>query len=282
MFTKYFLSLTTCFALFITIAEAQIQMPQASPPSKTTQLVGLTQISLEYSRPSVRDRKIFGTLVPYGEVWRTGANSATTFEFSTDVSIEGRSLPAGKYALYSIPGSSTWTLIFYRNTSLWGAIGYDPKDDVFRIQVPRRKLKSSVETFEIGFNNITDTGTTIRLQWEKSEVSFRIETEVDAIVMKQIEDQVINKTPSNPGVYFQAATYYFNTGKDLSKALEWVTKSVEADPKYWTIHLKAKIEQKLGLNDAAIKSAQTSMEMARKENNPDYIRLNEQLIKSIK
>jgi hypothetical protein len=282
MFTRYFLSLATCFALLITIAEAQIQMPQASPPSKTTQLIGLTQISLEYSRPSVRDRKIFGMLVPYGVVWRTGANSATTFEFSTDVSIEGRSLPAGKYALYSIPGSSSWTLIFHRNTSLWGAIGYDPKDDVFRIQVPRRKLKSSVETFEIGFNSITDTGTTVRLQWEKSEVSFRIETEVDAIVMKQIEDQVINKTPSNPGIYFQAATYYFNTGKDVSKALEWVTKSVDADPKYWTIHLKAKIEQKLGLNDAAVKSAQTSMDMARKENNPDYIRLNEQLIKSIK
>ncbi|MCC5936658.1 MAG: DUF2911 domain-containing protein [Lunatimonas sp.] len=282
MNTKYFILLAAAFIMTAFGANAQIQMPQASPPAKVSQLVGLTQISLEYSRPSVRGRKIFGELVPYGEVWRTGANAATTFEFSTDVTIEGKPLPAGKYALYSIPGKSTWTLIFYKNTSLWGAIGYDSKDDVFRVQVPALKSKKSVETFQVEFGDITDSGSTVSLRWEKSGAAFRIETEVDPIVMKQIEEQVINNTPSNPGVYFQAATYYFNTNKDLQKALEWVTKSVEADPKYWTIHLKAKIEQKLGLNEAALKSAQTSMDMARKENNPDYVGLNERLIKSIK
>ncbi|WP_209332595.1 DUF2911 domain-containing protein [Lunatimonas salinarum] len=282
MKTKYFILLAVAFMIAAFGVNAQIQMPQASPPSKVTQLVGLTQVSLEYSRPSVRGRKIFGELVPFGEVWRTGANSATTFEFSTDVMIEGNPLSAGKYALYSIPGKSTWTLIFSKNTGLWGAIGYDSKDDAFRVQVPALKSKISVETFQVDFTDITDTGSTVRLSWEKSGAEFRIETEVDPIVMKQIEEQVIQKTPSNPGIYFQAATYYFNTNKDLQKALEWVTKSVEADPKYWTVHLKAKIEQKLGLNEAALKSAQTSMDMAKKENNPDYVGLNERLIKSIK
>ena len=203
MNTKYFILLAAAFVITAFGATAQIQMPQASPPSKVSQLVGLTQVSLEYSRPSIRGRKIFGELVPYGEVWRTGANAATTFEFSTDVSIEGKPLPAGKYALYSIPGKSTWTLIFYKNTTLWGAIGYDQKDDVFRIQVPALKPKKSVETFQIDFGDITDTGSTVSLSWEKSGAAFRIETEVDPIVMKQIEDQVINKTPSNPGGYFQ-------------------------------------------------------------------------------
>jgi hypothetical protein len=282
MNTKQFIYLFTLLLLINFPLKAQIQMPQASPPSKLSQLVGLTQVTLEYSRPSVRERKIFGELVPFGQVWRTGANSATILELSTDVTIEGESLKAGKYALYSIPEKNSSTVVFSSKTDLWGAVGYNPSDDVLRITVPSKKLKKPVETLEIGFREITDSGAVLFIDWEKVSTQLRIESEVDPIVMQQIQAQVIDKNPENPGVYFQAASYYFNTNRDLDLALEWITKSVNADPKYWTVHLKAKIEQKLNLKEEAKASATTSMAMAKEANNLDYVGLNERLIKSIK
>lgn len=282
MKTRYFTNLFAILMVFNGVSVAQIQTPQASPPSKISQLVGLTQVSLEYSRPSMRDRKVFGELVPYGEVWRTGANSATAIEFSSEVTIEGKKLDAGKYAIYTIPERKNWTIVFSKNTSLWGAVGYDEKDDVLRVSVPSGKLKNTLETLQIDFSDITDTGASVNIKWEKSVASFRIETEVDPIVMKQIREQVIEKEPASSGTYFQAANYYFSTGKDLSQALEWIGKSVEADPRYWSIHLKAKIEQRLGLKEEAKVSAEKSMELAKVEKNMDYVRLNETLIKSIK
>lgn len=282
MNTKQFIYLFT-LVLFINFSlEAQIQMPQASPPSKVSQLVGLTQVTLEYSRPSVRGRKIFGELVPFGQVWRTGANSATVLEFSSDVIVEGKPLRAGKYALYSIPEKGSSTIVFSSKTDLWGAVGYNPSDDVLRVQVPSRKIKKPIETLEIGFRDITDSGASLFIDWEKVSTQLRIESEVDPIVMNQIQAMVIDKTPDNPGVYFQAASYYFNTDRDLDLALDWITKSVEADPKYWTVHLKAKIEQKLNKKEAAKASATKSMEMAKEANNLDYVGLNERLIKAIK
>ena len=282
MKTKQFIYLFAFVMLLNSSLKAQIQMPQASPPSKVSQLMGLTQISLEYSRPSVRDRKIFGELVPYGQVWRTGANSATVVEFSTDVTIEGQPLKAGKYALYSIPEKNFSTVIFSSKTDLWGAVGYDASADVLRVRATSKRLKNPVETLEIGFREITDSGAALYIDWEKVSTTLRIESEVDPIVMEQIQAQVIDKTPANPGMYYQAANYYFNNDRNLDLALEWITKSVEADPKYWTVHLKAKIEQKLGLKDAAKSSATTSMSMAREADNMDYVGLNERLIKSIK
>lgn len=270
------------FLLIYLPVEAQLQMPQASPPSKISQLMGLTQINLEYSRPSMRDRKVFGQLVQYGEVWRTGANAATVIEFSTDVSVEGQSLKAGKYAMYSIPERDSFTVILSSNTDLWGAVGYTPDFDVLRINATNKKLKKPLETLEIGFRDLTDSGATLYIAWEGRSAEIRIESEVDSIVMAQIQDQVIDKNPNNPGMYYQAANYYFNTDKDLNLALDWITKSVSADPKYWTVHLKAKIEQKLGLKDQAKASANKSMVLAKEANNMDYVRLNERLISSLK
>lgn len=282
MKTRQFIYLFAFVMLINYPLKAQIQMPQASPPSKISQLMGLTQISLEYSRPGTRDRKIFGELVPYGEIWRTGANSATVIEFSTDVSIEGQSLKAGKYAMYSIPEKNYSTLIFSSKTDLWGAMGYDASADVLRVRAVSKKLKNPVETLEIGFRDLTDSGATLHIDWEKVSTQLRIESEVDPIVMAQIKAQVIDKPSATSGSYYQAANYYFTTGRNFDLALEWITKSVEADPKYWTVHLKAKIEQKLGLNEAAKSSATKSMAMATEANNKDYIGLNERLIKSIK
>jgi hypothetical protein len=266
---------------FETMAQ-QIQMPQASPAASISQKIGLTDVSIEYSRPSMRGRKIFGELVQFSEVWRTGANAATVITFKTDVIIEGNNVPAGEYALYSIPGKNEWTIILSKNTKLWGAVGYNQEDDFLRFQVKPGKTGQKYETMEINFVDISDTGTTVSIKWENTRVKFRIETEVDSIVMGQIKELVIDQEPNNPGLYYQAANYYFTNDKDLDQAYEWITKSVADDAKYWTMHLKAKIELGLGKKTEAIASATKSMEMAREAKNPDYVGLNERLIKSIK
>lgn len=260
----------------------QIQMPQASPSAKIAQKVGLTDVTVDYSRPSTKGRKIFGELVPYGEVWRTGANGATIISFSTDVEIDGKKVPQGQYALYSIPGKSEWTIILSKDTKLWGAIGYNPDNDLMRFKAVPEKLSRVYETFEISFNNMTDNGADLSIKWEQTRVDFPITTQVDAIVMAQIKELVIDKEATDPTLLYSAANYYFTNQKDIPQAYTWITKSVESDPKYWTMHLKAKIELALGKKTEALESAKKSKEMAIEAKNPDYVSLNDRLIKSIK
>lgn len=260
----------------------QIQMPQASPSAKIAQKVGLTDVTVDYSRPSTKGRKIFGELVPYGEVWRTGANGATIISFSTDVEIDGKKVPQGQYAIYSIPGKSEWTIILSKDTKLWGAIGYNPDNDLIRFQVEPNKLSRVYETFEISFNNMTDNGADLSIKWDQTRVDFRIVTQVDAIVMAQIKELVIDTNATDATLLYSAASYYFANQKDIPMAYTWITKSVESDPKYWTVHLKAKIELALGMKTEALESAKKSKELAIEAKNPDYVSLNDRLIKSIK
>jgi hypothetical protein len=260
----------------------QIEMPQASPSAKIAQKVGLTDVTVDYSRPSTKGRKIFGELVPYGEVWRTGANGATIISFSTDVEIDGQKVPKGQYAIYSIPGKSEWTIILSKDTKLWGAIGYNPDNDLIRFQVEPNKLSRVYETFEISFNNMTDNGADLSIKWDQTRVDFRIVTQVDAIVMAQIKELVIDTNTTDATLLYSAASYYFANQKDIPMAYTWVTKSVESDPKYWTVHLKAKIELALGMKTEALESAKKSKELAIEAKNPDYVSLNDRLIKSIK
>ncbi|WP_057937733.1 DUF2911 domain-containing protein [Algoriphagus resistens] len=260
----------------------QIQMPQASPSAKIAQKVGLTDVTVDYSRPSTKDRKIFGELVPYGQVWRTGANGATVLSFSTDVIIDGKNIPAGQYALYSIPGKSEWTMILSRNIKLWGAIGYNESEDVIRFSAKPEKLNKKAETFEISFANMTDTGSDLSLKWEKTKIDFRIETEVDPLVMSQIKEYVIDANNADPSLLYSAASYYYTNKKDLNQAFNWINESVEDDPKYWTMHLKAKIEAALGKKTEALESAEEAIDLAEEAGNQDYVGLNERLIKSLK
>lgn len=265
----------------ITYAQ-QIQMPQASPSAKINQKVGLTDVSVDYSRPSTKGRKIFGELVPFGQVWRTGANGATILSFSTDVTVGGQNVPAGSYALYSIPGKNDWTIILSKKTELWGSIGYQQSDDQTRFVVPASKTSKKYETFDIAFNNFTDNSAVVSIKWETTRVDFKIETEVDPIVMADIKKLVIDTETTDPALLFQAASYYFANSKDLNQAYAWVKTSTDSDPKYWTVHLRAKIEVALGMKTEALDSATKSKNMAEKENNPDYVALNDRLIKSIK
>ncbi|MDX5339617.1 MAG: DUF2911 domain-containing protein [Cyclobacteriaceae bacterium] len=260
----------------------QIQMPQASPSAKVSQRVGLTDVTLDYSRPSTKGRKIFGELVPYGQVWRTGANNATVISFSTDVTVAGKDVPAGSYALYSIPSKSEWTLVLSTNTQLWGAIGYDSKDDFLRFNVPAGKTSKKYETFEISFNNLTDNSADVSLKWETTRVDFKISSNVDPIVMADIQKYVIDANSTDPGLLYQAAYYYYNTQRDLNQAHTWIKESTDKDPKYWTVHLRAKIEVALGMKTEAFKSATKSKELASEANNPDYVGLNERLLKTLK
>ncbi len=281
-FTSKLLMLALSLFFVLTAHAQQIEMPQASPAATIAQKIGLTDVKIEYSRPSTKGRKIFGELVPFGQVWRTGANAATIITFSTDVKIEGNEVPAGSYAIYSIPDRNEWTIILSKNTKLWGAVGYNQEDDYLRFKVKPGKTGQKYETMEVGFVDMTDTGATVSIKWEQTRVRFRIETDVDPIVMAQIRQLVIDQQPTNPGLYYQAANYYFTNNKDMRQALEWINKSVDSDPKYWTVHLKAKIELALGMKKEAIESARSSMNMAKEAKNPDYVGLNERLIKSIK
>ncbi|HSF52562.1 MAG TPA: DUF2911 domain-containing protein [Algoriphagus sp.] len=276
-----FAFLTLLFASFVSFAQ-QIQMPQASPSSKISQQVGLSVVTVDYSRPSTKGRKIFGELVPYGEIWRTGANSPTLLTFSGEATIAGQKVPAGTYALYSIPGKSAWTLILSKNTKLWGAMGYNQADDLMRFEVEASKTSKKYESFEISFNNLTDNSAVVSMKWENSRVDFKIETEVDSIVMADIQKQVIDAQSTDPNLLFQAANYYFTTSKDLNQAYSWIKTATDKDPKYWTMHVKAKIELALGMKTEALDSATKSKAMAEAEKNPDYVALNERLIKSIK
>lgn len=282
MTVKYPFILMLLFLVSVAAYSQQLQMPQASPSAKISQQFGLSTVTVDYSRPSAKGRKIFGELVPYGQVWRTGANNATQLDFSTEVVIAGQKVPAGKYALYAIPEKDSWTMILSKNTELWGAMGYQETEDLVRFQAVSSKTKQKYETFEIGFNSITDNSTELSLKWENTQAAFKIETNVDPIVMEQIQKNVIDANSTDPTLLFQAATYYYTSGKDLNQAYEWVKQSTDAQPQYWTVHLRAKIENALGMKTEAFDSATKSKNMAAEAKNPDYVALNERLIKSIK
>jgi tetratricopeptide (TPR) repeat protein len=264
------------FAGFNSIAQ-QIKTPSPSPFSKVAQTVGLTDITISYSRPSVKDRVIFGDLVPFGKIWRTGANSATKVEFSDSVKIEGKALKAGAYALFTIPGKDEWTIIFNSNFNQGGTGDYKESEDVLRFTVKPEKLSEKVESFRIDVNNLKSTSANIELAWENTIVKFKVEVEVDSKVMSDIKRAM--DPASDAGKYFSAASYYNETNRDLNQALEWINKSIQLAPgRYFVSYQKANILAKLGQYGEAIAAAQESKELAIKAGNNDYVALNDKAI----
>jgi len=268
--------------LLVAESQAQIAMPAPSPTATLEQKIGLTDFKVVYSRPSMKGRAIFGELVPFGEVWRTGANNPTKLTFGDAVKIGGNDLPAGTYALYTIPNANEWTIIISKNTELWGSMGYSADDDAFRFTVPVQQASPAVETFTIDIANINMSTAHLRVLWENTLVEIPIEAEVDSKVMAQIREQVINGKSENAGILFQAGSFLYEKGEDLGQALQWVSKAAETQGQYWVLHLKAKIQRDLNQDEAAIATAQKSMALAKEANNPDYVRLNEKLIAEIK
>lgn len=225
-----------------------------------SQDVSTSKIDISYSRPSLRGRKIFGDIVPYGTVWRTGANSATKVTFGEDVIIGGTSIKAGSYSLYTIPGEQEWEIILNKNTGNWGANGYDTKDDVARAKVRPTLLPTSVETFTISIGTIGFSSCTIDLAWERTHVSIPVTIQNQERLVASI-DKAINN-PTIP--YQQAATYLLEINQQLDKALEYASKAAEKNPKaYWIQFLRARIAAKLGKADIARDAAAKTIELAK-------------------
>lgn len=237
----------------------EFKMPAPSPSTTIHQDFSVSAIEIEYSRPSMKGRKIFGDLIPYGKVWRTGANSATKITFKEDVKVNGYDVKAGSYSLYTIPNANEWTIILNKNTGNWGTSGFDKKDDVAEFTVPVKRSADKVETFTIGVENISNTACDIVLAWENTRVPVRVTADNDAKIMAYLDKELAGSKPP----YAQAAGYYLENNKDLSKALEYTTKAIEANPKAFYLHwLKARIYQKQGNKEAALAEAKLAADGA--------------------
>ncbi|MFN8417226.1 MAG: DUF2911 domain-containing protein [Cytophagaceae bacterium] len=271
-----FLAIVCSFGL-----QAQsLKVPAASPLQTLKQSFGLGDITIEYSRPSVKGRVIFGGLLPYGKMWRTGANASTKITFTEDVKVSDKDIKAGTYAIYTIPNKDSWEILLNTDVTLAGNVAaYKTETEVARFTVKSTSLSDNVETFTININNITATSATIELTWEKTKVAFPVTTEIDEKVMKNIEATM--NTDARP--YFQAASYYYENNKDLNQALIWATKATELNPNaFWMTLLKAKIELKLKDGKSALASANKTLELAKAANNEDYQRMAEQIIAEVK
>lgn len=265
----------------INIVQAQLKVPAASPSAKISQNIGLMEASVEYARPAMRGRAIFGDLIPYGEIWRTGANASTKITFSDAVKLNDNEIPAGTYALYSMPNKEEWTIIIHKNIGHWGDGGndYNPSEDLVRFKVPVKQLDAAVENFTIGFSDLTTNSGKLQLSWEKTMVEVDLVTEVDEKVMAQIDQLMSPKR--DVGLYYTAASYYYSEGKDMQQASEWINKAVELDERFYIVHLQAKIYAAMDNKKAAEKSAKRSIEMAKEAGNDDYVRLNEKLLNDL-
>lgn len=270
-------------------APPQIEFPAASPAASFKQRVGITDISVEYSRPSLKGRKAFGPggLEPYGAVWRTGANNATKITFSTGVKFGGRDVPAGSYALYSIPGESEWTVILNAAPG-WGSYAYDASKDVARATVKPDKLSAPVETFAIGVSKITNTGASLYLTWDTTRVNVPVEVDVIGTLRPQVESVMASDAAKKP--YFAAAMFYFENGLDLDKALAWMDAGLAENPNaFWMVYRKGLILAKKGDKAGAKAAAEKSRQLALASQNPqhtqplkdEYVRLNDALIASL-
>lgn len=257
---------------FAGTAQAQINKPAASPRAQLTQQVGLTTVNVDYSRPGVKGRKIFGELEAYGAVWRTGANACTTIEFANNAMVAGQEVPAGKYSMFTIPEKDKWTFILNKNVTLWGAAGYDPKEDLMRVEVPVQVQSKLRETLTIDFENFHTNGADLTVAWENVAIAVPIVVESDALVFAEIDAKVIQaKGPISARTYFDAAMFYYEKGKDLPKAAEWLDKAVEMTPEaFWQVYYQAELALALGNKDKAKSCVEASMKLAKESPTGDF------------
>ena len=275
---KILLVLSLGCAVF-NLAAQPLKTPAPSSTQTIKQELGLGSIELSYSRPNVKGRKIFGDLVPFGKVWRTGANDATTLTFSDEVTIGGTKIPAGKYGLLSIPDADSWTIIITKQLDVTSPAAYKPSEDVVRVKVPTATMKEPLETFSMQFGDVKATSTNLYMLWANTIVALPITTEIDSKISAQIKSVMEND--NRP--YFGAAMYYMDNGKDLNQALAWFNKAAEQNPAaFWVLHQKANCLAKLGKKEEARAAALKSIEIAKAAKNDDYVALNEKLLATLK
>lgn len=276
---KVILSLLVVASCILNANAQTLKTPAPSPTQTIKQDFALSNIEVAYSRPSVKGRSIFGDVVPFGKVWRTGANAATTITFGDTVMIGGKKVSPGKYGLLTIPNATEWTIIISNNTTVNNPADYKQEEDVVRVNAKTSVMGNAVESFTLSFANMKPTSCELQFLWDKTLVSLPISTEIDARIMKDI-DRLVSKD-NRP--YYTAAMYYMDNGKDLNKALEWFGKAEEANPKaYWVVHQKANCLAKLGRKKEAIDAANKSIELAKADEDDHYVKLNEKLISTLK
>lgn len=268
-----------CSMILMLSANAQLRTPQPSPTTTIKQDFGLASVELSYSRPAMKGRKIYGDLVPFGKVWRTGANGATILTFGDAVTIGGKQIAAGKYGLLTIPDKTKWTIIITKQLDVTSPAAYKPEEDVVRVDVKPIAITQPVESFTIQFANIKPNACELHILWDKTAVSLPITTDVESKVMAQINE--LEGKENFP--YFSAAMYYLENKKDLNKALTWFDKAAEQNDKaFWVWHQRANCLAELGKKEEAKKSANKSIELAKEAKNDDYVALNQKLLATLK
>ncbi len=268
--------LLLCFFLQL---QAQVNMPAPSPAQTIKQDFGIGTIELTYSRPSIKGRRIFGDLVPFNKLWRTGANAATRVMFSEPVEIGGKRIDSGTYVLYTIPGIDSWDVILNKGLDNWGTDGYKESLDVVRFRIESEKMKTKMETFTIDFSDITPEICSMNIRWEKTMIAIPVVTNFKDKVRMQIEAAM--KTDKKP--YWQAAQFYYEYDKNLVQALANVTSAIEENKEaFWMWLYKAKIQKDIGDKTGAMESSRRSMELAAAAKNDDYVKMNKDLQKTLK
>lgn len=273
------LLLGICFISAAAFTNAQFKMPAPSPGQTIKQDFALGTIELVYSRPSIKGRKIFGDLVPYNKVWRTGANGSTKIKFTDVVEMNGKRIDTGTYALYTIPGEDMWEVILNKGIGNWGSNGYKESDDIIRFKVPVMRIKPELETFTMQFANVKPESCELHIMWDKTAVSIPIK----ALIKDRMRTDLEKAMKGDKKPYFNAAQFYYEFDNNNAKALESIKGAVAANPKaYWMWLYKARIEQAMGDKAAAMASSQKSLELAREEKNDDYIKMNEDIQKKLR
>ena len=269
---KKFLFFFYSTLFFFTAVQAQFKLPANSPRQIIKQNFGIGSIEINYSRPSVKERKIFGELVPLEKLWRTGANEATKITFTEPVEIGGKKVDTGSYALYTIPGEKKWEIILNKGIGNWGTDGYKESEDVARFKVKVSKTKKPFETFNIEIINMKADSCSIVLQWDSVYLSIPVVANFKDKLRNQLELAIKNeKKPP----YYQAAQFYKDYDKDLTKALEYANKATDANKKaYWIFLYKAKLQKEMGDLKGALSTSNTSLELATAEKDEEYVKLN--------
>lgn len=249
--------------IIVTSSFAQLKSPNASPRSNISQIIGLVSVNLDYSRPSKKSREIFGGLVPYNKIWRTGANNPTTISFSDYVKINNQLISAGEYHLYSVPTESTLDLVIYEKTDAWGSLPtFDKSKVIARVSSDFIDLPNTVETFTISFENISNNGSTLNIMWDNKLAIYNI----DALTKDKMINNINNVMNNNPSSndYSRAAMYYFEEDIDIEKAMEWINKAYKDsdDLRYWHLRYKALIYEKAGKLNKALEYAESGYKRA--------------------
>jgi hypothetical protein len=275
---KIFMS-AIAIAGFAILSTAQVRMPAPSPVQTVKQDFAIGSIELTYSRPAAKDRKIFGDLVPYNKLWRTGANAATKITFNEPVDFGGKRVDTGTYVLYTIPGQDNWEIILNKGLKNWGIDGYKETEDVARISVSSYKLKKKVESFTMEFTDVKPETCVLEIKWAKTGVSIPIVANFRDKVRAQLETAM--KGEKKP--YWSAAQFYNEYDKNLPLALENTTKAIEANKTaFWMWIYKAKIQKEMGDKAGAMESSKKSLELAVAAKNDDYVKMNQDFQKTLK